>query len=214
MQLVTSLGKTGFQQYGQKMLKSVTETLPLAVTVYTEDEITFPNVTIRRLQEVKGWQEFQDHTEQFSPQSFLYDARRFSHKVFALLDIFERGHRYIVWLDGDTVVKARFGVKFIKKLLKGKMCAHLGREGSYTETGFLAFDTWHEDFPQFRERYSSCYLDRMLFLLPFWTDCHAFDASRHKLRCQNLSQEGRGVEDVFSQSPLADFIIHNKGNRK
>lgn len=217
MQLVTSLGKEGFHRYGRKMLSSLNETCKLPVSVYTEDEITlaeFPKAHLKRLQNVKGWQSFQTHTSAFNPTSYLFDARRFSHKAYAMLDALDGRHRYVVWLDGDIVVTKQFGQKFIKSLIDGRMCAYLGRQGSYTETGFLAFDTKHQDFPEYEKRYRSMYDDKMIFLEPFWTDCHAFDAARQGLDCNNISPNGKGVEEVFPQSPLAEYMVHNKGARK
>jgi hypothetical protein len=94
------------------------------------------------------------------------------------------------------------------------MCAFLGRRESYTETGFIAFDTHHPDFSEFRLRYSDYYLKRHIVLLPYWIDCLAFDAAKHELSQKNLSPEGRGMEDVFSQSPLSEYMQHDKGERK
>jgi hypothetical protein len=166
------------------------------------------------LYNVPGWEDFQKDSEHIKPESYLFDATRFAHKVYAQLDAFESKHRYVVWLDADVVFKKRFGQRFIKKLLDGKMCAFLGRRGSYTETGFIAFDTHHPDFEEFKSRYREIYDGRFLFMLDYWIDCLAFDASRRGLAGRNLTPEGQGMTDVFSISPLEPYLDHDKGNRK
>ena len=210
MLLVTSLGLTQYQQYGQRMLNGLKENSKLPVRVYTEDELTIPH---KRLHEVKGWESFQEDTKHIEPQSYLFDARRFSHKVYAQLDAFEDS-RYVVWLDADIVIKKEITKSFLKRLLKETMCAYLGRNGCYTETGFLIFDTKHPDFDTFKNRYAKYYDERLLFTLPYWIDCLAFDHARHGLECRNLTPDVSGMVDVFSRSPLKDHMQHDKGNLK
>ena len=182
--------------------------------VYTEDDLIIPDVEMRSLHDVPGWKEFVEATNHIEPEAYIFDAQRFCHKVYAQLDAFESGHRYVVWLDADVVVTKRFGEKFIKILLDGQMCAFLGRRSSYTETGFIAFDTHHPDFQEFKKRYREWYDKRYLFMLPYWIDCLAFDASKHGLSGKNLTPEAFGAVDVFSQSILKDYMEHDKGKLK
>ena len=211
MLLVTSLGKEGYHQYGKRMLHSLNTECKLPVMVYTEDDLTIPH---KRLHECEGWESFYKDTDHIKPESYIFDAQRFCHKVYAQLDAFESDHRYVVWLDADVYVKKPFGEKFLKGLLDGEMVAFLGRAHSYTETGFIAFDTHHPDFPEFKERYRRWYDERHLFLLPYWIDCLAFDASKHELSQKNLTPDARGMMDVFSQSLLSEYMDHDKGMRK
>lgn len=183
----------------------------MPVRVYTEDALTIPT---KRLHDVKGWESFQEDTKHIKPQTYLFDAKRFSHKVYSQLDAFESGERYVVWFDADIVFKKPFTPAFLKKLVKGHMCAYLGRNGCYTETGFLIFDTQHPDFDTFKHRYASFYDDRRLFQLAYWIDCLAFDKARKDLECNNLTPEVSGMVDVFSRSPLAEYMEHDKGNLK
>ena len=181
------------------------------MTVYTEDA----SITdAKLLHDVPGWKSFYEDTKHIKPETYLFDANRFCHKVYAQLDAFESGFRYVVWLDGDVVVKKPFGEDFLIGLLDGEMCAFLGRKESYTETGFIVFDTQHPDFPEFKKRYREWYDKRYLFLLPYWIDCLAFDASKFELSQKNLTPDARGMMDVFSQSLLAEYMDHDKGLRK
>ena len=214
MLLVTSLGKEGYHQYGKKMLQTLKNACKLPVRVYTEDDLTIPGVDVLSLHDVPGWKEFARDSAHIEPQSYIFDARKFCHKVYAQLDAFESRHRYVVWLDADVVAKKKFGEKFIKNLLDGEMCAFLGRQHSYTETGFIVFDTHHPDFPEFKKRYREWYDKRYLYMLPYWIDCMAFDASKHELSQKNLTPNAQGMMDVFSQSDLKEYFDHDKGMRK
>lgn len=220
MLLVTSLNRTGFHQYGKRMLQTLNDVCKLPVRVYSEDDLTTElkglsgKIDLRSLHDVPGWKEFARDSRHIEPQSYIFDARRFCHKVYAQLDAFESKHRYVVWLDADVVVKKKFGEKFIKDLLDGEMCAFLGRAQSYTETGFIAFDTHHPDFKEFKKRYREWYDKRYLYMLPYWIDCLAFDASKHELSQKNLTPNAQGMMDVFSQSHLKEYFDHDKGLRK
>ncbi len=169
---------------------------------------------VRQLDTVWGWKEFQEDTKHIVAESFLFQASKFSHKVYAQLDAFKSGHRYVVWFDADVVFKAELTEKFLKQLVKGYFCAYLGRNDCYSETGFLIFDTKHPDFPKFVKRYEEFYNKRLLFLLDYWIDCRAFDTARHGLQARNLTPDVTGMVDVFDQSPLKDICDHDKGALK
>lgn len=173
--------------------------------------ITSDLAEVRQLHEVPGWLEFYGSTHHIKPQTYLFDANRFCHKVYAQLDAFKSRHRYVVWIDSDIVVRKRFGQSFIKKLLDGEMCAYLGRQNCYTETGFIVFDTRHPDFPAFEKRYREIYDKKYLFVLDYWIDCLAFDEARQGLSGNNLTPDACGMVNVFDNSPLAEFMTHNKG---
>ena len=178
--------------------------------VYTEDEITTDLAEVRQLKDVPGWSEFYESTHHIEPAHFLFDAQRFSHKVYALLDAFQSKHRYVVWLDADIVVKKRFGQKLIKRCLDGHMCAYLGRQGCYTETGFIAFDTHHPDFPEFEKLYREMYDLRYIFLEKWWVDCVAFDVARNG-KGNNLTPAAIGMVSVFEDAPIGEYFDHFKG---
>ncbi len=182
--------------------------------MYTEDEITFPNATTKQLKDIPGWESFQEDTKEFTPKSYLFQASKFSHKVYAQLDAFKSEHRYVVWLDADIIVTGEITSRFLKKLVDGHFCAFLGRKVSHTESGFLIFDTEHPDFPKFVERYEVMYNERKLFMLDYWTDCHAFDKSRQGLQAMNLTPDAEGIVNVFKLSPISHLMKHNKGALK
>lgn len=169
---------------------------------------------LRRLDDVPGWKEFVEDTNHIKPTNYLWDAQKFCHKVFAQLDTFERDDKYVLWLDADVVLKKEVPVSFLKNMVKKSFVAYLGRGSTYSETGFLLFNTEHPDFEKFKERYASFYRDKQIFRLRYWIDCLAFDAAREGLESNNISPGVEGMVDVFSRSRLADYMEHDKGNRK
>ncbi len=169
---------------------------------------------VKQLKEVPGWEDFQEESRHIKPTSYHFEVSKFSHKVYAQLDAFESGHRYIVWLDADIVFKDELKSSFLKNLVKGYMCAYLGRRECYSETGFIIFDTKHDDFEKFRQEYSDCYNKRYIYQFQCWIDCLAFDYSRKKLQCRNLTPEVHGMVSVFDKSPLKDICEHDKGALK
>jgi len=198
---VTCMSKEIYDTYGNKNVSSI----------YSEDYL---ETEYNALQMVDGWEDFYEQTKHITPHSFLFDVNRFCHKVFAQLDAFGKKERYVCWLDADTVQKAKPDDQALIKMLDGHMCAHLGRKGSYSETGFLLFDTQHEDFPYFYVKYKEMYTKKYIFLEDIWVDCRAFDVSIKGLSAKNLTPWGKGFEDVFSQSPISLYWEHKKGARK
>ena len=166
------------------------------------------------LQSVPGWREFQKASAHIKPQSYHFNVSKFSHKVYAQLDAFESDHRYVVWLDADIVFLKKITQRFLKNLLNEKMCAFLGRRECYTETGFLIFDTEHEDFPAFKEEYANYYNKQYIYECKCWIDCCAFDGAKKFLDCENLTPQAHGMIAVFDISPLAPYMQHDKGNLK
>ena len=119
-----------------------------------------------------------------------------------------------MWLDADIVFLKKITQRFLKNLLNEKMCAFLGRRECYTETGFLIFDTEHEDFPAFKEEYANYYNKQYIYECKCWIDCCAFDGAKKFLDCENLTPQAHGMIAVFDISPLAPYMQHDKGNLK
>lgn len=148
---------------------------------------------------------------------FLWDAKRFCHKVFAQLDAMQDGEPFW-WIDADVAIFR----KPPKELLEQKeMVTFLGRD-TYTETGLVGFNPRHPEFKDFEERYRSMYVTNPylvdpplpgLFNLPCWTDCHAFDFAREG-KGKNLTPHGRAFENVMRDSEFGAYMAHFKGPLK
>lgn len=141
-------------------------------------------------------------------KGFLWDAKRFCHKVFAQLDAAKDGEPFW-WIDADVALLQRVPWQILQQ---SEMVTFLGRD-SYTETGLVGFNPKHPDFPRFIDRYRRMYVDGDIFGLECWTDCHAFDAAREGMG-KNLTPRGKGYDNVMRESVFGAFMAHFKGPLK
>jgi hypothetical protein len=142
---------------------------------------------------------------------WLYDAGRFCHKVFAQIDAVENGYGTpVIWLDGDIITLKDVPVTWLEGLMAAHPFVFCGRD-SFSELGFLALQPLVDGFGEFWSRYKWLYHSRALFDLNAWTDCHAFDHARKGIDGLNLTPNGKGVDHVWFQSPLSEYMDHLKG---
>jgi hypothetical protein len=139
---------------------------------------------------------------------FLWDAKRFCHKVFAQLDAMQDGEPFW-WIDADVAIFRKVPVSLLEQ---EDVVTFLGRN-TYTETGLIGFNPKHPEFKWFEERYRSMYTDGTLLTLDCWTDCHAFDAARAG-RGKNLTPKGQAFDNVMRESEFGAYMAHFKGPRK
>jgi len=146
-------------------------------------------------------------------KGFLWDAKRFCHKVFAQLDAAKDGEPFW-WIDADVLMK---GTPPPELLEQTELVTFMGRD-SYTETGLVGFNPKHRHWRVFEGGYRLMYgdADRMpqiYRLTDGWTDCHAFDWARGG-HGKNLTPGGRGFDNVMKQSVFAPYMSHYKGPLK
>ena len=215
---VTTFPEWGWDVYARHCIETWQKFWPGSVLAYyegTAPPTPVAGVEFRPLSEIEGHDDFINLGIP-QPDSYMYDARRFSHKVFAQLDAMEDYDQFW-WLDADVEMTSRVRDSLVQDITNQSFVAYLGRKGSYTETGVIAFNAFHDDFERFRKRYERCYLDPLgeggIYRLPYWTDCHAFDYARFD-QGHNLTPEGKGVDNVLRISPLANCMVHHKGRLK
>ena len=110
--------------------------------------------------------------------------------------------------------------------------SYLGRENisvqhlTYSECGFLIFDTHHSSHEVFWKEMMEMYSGGKLFNEKEWHDSYIFDQVRKKIEKKynvlNLNISKLGLVDietktddhVFVTSVLGEFMDHKKGNRK
>jgi len=214
MRAITTFSPEGYKVYGEDFLNTFIKHWPIPLTVYFEELPPFrhPRVKWVCLTDMVKFRWFRNRAPQ-DPENYLYDASKFSCKVFAQLDAFRRYPGKILWLDADIVTFSDVPPDLLYRMVKGTHTCFLGRRGGYSECGFIGFDTEHPEFEFFEQRYRDMYEKEQIYTLKHHTDCHAFDAAR-KARGRNLTPRGRGIEHVFCDSPLAPYCDHLKGNRK
>ena len=139
--------------------------------------------------------------------------------MFAQLDVLKDDPGFVFWLDADVVLNQPVPEEFLRGLLDYYALAYLGREGFYTETGFIGFNTAHESFKAFRQKYEDCYRRGIILTLQRWHDCEAFDWARAQIAYvgNNLSEFYRHKQTalhVLPKTVLAPYMVHEKGGRK
>jgi len=159
-------------------------------------------------------------TKHKNKESYLWDAVRFSHKVFCQIHA-ARQHDadHMFWIDADTVTFRDVGDAY-KSWIHGDeiFCTFLGRI-TYTETGFIGFNLNHEYCDEFMNRYERLYTDATIFNLDQWTDCHTFDNIRIQMEDEgkitnvNINHSTKNGHP-FVNSVVGDYVDHLKGPRK
>jgi len=214
MRAITTFPPEAYDIYAQTFLETFVKHWEIPLTVYFEQLPMFrsPKVNWVDLTNIPKFENFRKKAPK-EPESYLYDAGRFSCKAFAQLDAFKRYGGKIFWLDADIVTFQDVPKRLLYRLIKGTHLCYLGRQDSYSECGFVGFNCDHPNFQDFHSHYRSMYEQNKVYTLPYHTDCHAFDASREG-KGRNLTPGGKGVEHVFCYSPIGRFCDHLKGPRK
>jgi hypothetical protein len=182
---------------------------------------------------------FMERWKDHKPESYMFDVVKFSHKVFALekcADAIKDEYDYLIWLDSDVITKQAVTYEWLKEVLPGpdEVCSYLGREGWYSECGWVAYNLkseGHKLLTAMKARYAS---DSFKSWNEGWTDCHIFDFCRKvpeswestnvvinlppaPVKGKNLSpfyKHGESQIDVWPQTKLAECLVHRKGKRK
>jgi hypothetical protein len=232
--VVTSFGPSGYHLYGKRFLDSFATFWPAGVPLvcYVESPISHPRAEMRDLfavepcrsflaehrsspvacgrKPVPGWRP-KDREEGYS---YRFDAVKFCRKVFAISDAASRIESGILtWLDADVVTTAPVPCGWVGALLDHHDVAFLGRRGTHSECGFLAFR-----LPQARpviEALAAIYSTGSVFRESEWHDSYLFDRIRNDARgitFRDLTPGGYG--HVWVRSPLAAYTDHLKGDRK
>lgn len=165
----------------------------------------------------------------YKPQDYRGDVVRFSHKVFALekcADALKDTHDYLIWLDADVITKRTIDYDWLKEVLPGpdEVCSYLGREGWYSECGWVAYNLKCHGYELLKEMKLHYTSDGFTGLTNGWTDCHIFDNARGAIQSVALAISSKNLSpdyikdvsdiDVWKSSKLAERMVHRKGNRK
>lgn len=222
MLAVTSFHPEGYRAYGKDCVDTLSKFFPGRVVVYYEDEKPEGSVEFRDFYSIKGVREYLERLKRHpgadginaGRYDFRYDASKFCRKVFAQDAVFDEDE-HVFWFDADCIVKKMLPQELLTSLVANAPLAYLGRKRSYTETGWLGFNTSHAEFPRFRKNYLSYFTTGKIFSqLVGWHDCIAFDHARQGISGRNLTPNGRGCDNVIQDSPLGQYVAHLKGPRK
>ena len=165
---------------------------------------------------------------------FEYDAIRFSYKVFACIDAYQKTKPDMLWfLDADIVTFEKIPMSWLEHIIPDSaFTSYLGRpKKGFSETGYYAFNTAHKYANEFFERWEQYYAEDLFFNIqkgflnhfPIagYTDSFTFDAVRlemeqaGKIKNEDLN-DGRWAGErkarhPFINSELGQYMDHMKG---
>jgi len=215
MLAITTFPPWGWEAYAKRCIDSWVKCWPGSVLAYFEGSAppapAVPGIEFRPLDDIEERTQFLNREFAAPRNSYLYDVKRFCHKVFAQIDAAEE-HEQFWWIDADVEMKSPIPDELIQEITNRSFVSFLGRD-TYTETGVIAFNQYPVEADRFWDRYQACYNLGLIFKQPFWTDCHAFDFAREG-GGNNLTPHGTGVDNVLRTSRLGKWMEHHKGNLK
>ena len=165
---------------------------------------------------------------------FEYDAIRFSYKVFACIDAYQKTKPDMLWfLDADIITFEKIPMTWLEHIIPDHaFTSYLGRpKKGFSETGYYAFNTAHKYADEFFKRWEQYYAEDLFFNIqkgflnhfPIagYTDSFTFDAVRlemeqaGKIKSEDLN-DGRWAGDrkarhPFINSELGQYMDHMKG---
>tara|TARA_R110000796_G_scaffold15530_8_gene49295 strand:+ start:1189 stop:3519 length:2331 start_codon:yes stop_codon:yes gene_type:complete len=237
---VTSFSEDGYNRYGKQMLESVAKfwdkDLNL-VCFYHDFDINScnppisKNIQYRNLNEVQDLLDYRETFKQYDGivsdnYNWRMDAIKWCHKVFALseqaFDMAEESVQagWMVWLDADTVTTKPFSAKDIEPYLNENVSlVHLGRTSTdYSETSFVGFNINRENAIRFIADLRGAYISGEVLSYREWHDGFIFERllniyKAHGTNVHNLTPDVKDL-DAFGVSPLSQWMIHFKGNKK
>jgi hypothetical protein len=213
------------QPYGVRCLEGLAKFFPGRVVAYLEGPISKEGwgapVEVKDFWAIPGIKEYlekikrvagSDGTGGQQKYDYRFDTSKFCRKVFAQDQAFDLGEQ-VFWFDADCVVFRPLPGTLLSSLVHNVPFAYLGRK-TYTETGWLGFNTKHEKFKDFRAKYLNCFLSGRIFQMPEWHDCYAFDYARQGIKGNDLTPGAKGTEHVLLKSVLANYMDHTKGPKR
>ncbi len=163
--------------------------------------------------------------------SFLWDAVRFSNKVFCVINAVRNSpnYDYVLWIDADTFTFRPIPLNFLETLLpQDTMLTFLGREryalkdgGKYPECGFVGYNLQHPNTQEFVAEWEKLYITDEVFQLLEWHDSFVFwhlarkFQEKYNIKVNDIGY-GKNVKGhhVFVNSELGLYMDHMKGKRK
>jgi len=180
-----------------------------------------PKYNPRIKQDGKEKQDFDKDTK-----IFIYDAIRFSYKVYACVDAyFKTKDRYqqLWYLDADIITFDHIPQEWLEHIMpEDYFTSYLGRpKKGFSETGIYIFNTAHPYAEEYFTRWQEYYDNDKLFNLKGYTDSFVFDAVRIEMENEgkiknNDLNDGRfdryrKSRHPFINSELGTYMDHLKG---
>lgn len=229
IQVVTSFGPDGFEQYGKAFIESYVKYCDVPLVVYYEIQkpaISHPLITYRDLFSVPRSREFIDAVGKLpifggiinGERNYRYDIAKFSRKVFVQWDAARFHGGKLFWIDADVEFLAKLPSTFLSNMLDDVFMVWMGRSNSHSCASFLGWNNQHPDAQRFWQAYYDTLITGQIFVQREWHDSYYIDVVRETLKVssRNLSGQlrfGSKPGNVFDEV-FHGYATHKKGNLK
>lgn len=211
--IITTFSDKNHTDYAYRFLKSAAN-FNCPVICYV-DKLYVPtkNVTYKIL-DIPDLVHFRERHIKMKPRSFLEDARRFSFKSYVMCEASKELTGRMIWLDADCICDTPMSNDIWDSVAPAnEPVSHLGRQHSYSETGFVMFDLDNPITRTFINDLREIYNSDFIFKLIHFTDCHAIDYLIKKHGGLNLTPSAKGMDHCFLDA-FGEWMDHTKGGRK
>ena len=248
--VITTFNDDGYNLYGKTMVDSFSEywDKDIDLHVYYEGsriDIDDPRIHMINIEDAcpdlmsfknrhkdnaaaKGETKLDPNDNSRKPKGLGYrwDSIRFSHKSYVVTSAASSVESdIIIWIDADTKTFRNVEKSFVENILpESDYCGYLGRPNTYSECGFLIFNTSHHIHEEFMKTWKDYYDNDTIFSLDEWHDSFVFDVVRHEMTKKgvsfyNISQTipnhcRQNYTHPFINSILGEYMDHLKGPRK
>jgi hypothetical protein len=247
----TTFNQEGLELYGQRFLNSYAERVgkrikllcyaekcspinpdPKHIKILNVDKLLPKLIRFKEkwkdVPKANGVCPYSDVDEAEKCKTFKWNAVRFAHKSYAMLDACQRSKDWCVWMDADIFVHSYWGYDdFIKILPNNKWLTYVGRPKRapgnlvYPETGFWGINMNHDISHRFLQEYERTYeeAEDRLFTLPQFHDCIVFqraldNCEDYKNQTVNYTEDSIKGGHPMVNGVLGAWIDHLKGDRK
>ena len=206
--VITTFHEEGLKKYAQMMIDGFCTTWPYEVTLHIYPEKCNPairdhsHVTLTDLDSVAALTAFKEKWKNVpkangdvtkdpvrskrkdSGKGFKWNAVRFAHKVYAIIDCARNTDADIlIWMDADTVCHSPITMQDLERMIpaNSELC-YLGRKGKYSECGLYSMNLRSANVQAFLKEFQRYYdeAEQGIFKLSEWHDSFVFDAVRRK----------------------------------
>lgn len=229
LQIVTSFGPDGFEQYGKAFIESYVKFCDIPLIVYYENQrpaFSHPLITYKDLFLIPRSREFIDAVGKLpifggiinGERNYRYDVAKFSRKVFAQWDAARFHKGQLFWIDADVEFIANTPSTYFSNMLDDVFMVWMGRSNSHSCASFIGWNNQHPDAQRFWQAYYDTLISGQIFVQREWHDSYYLDVVREAL---NISSRNISAQLKFGSKPgnvfdevFRGYATHKKGNLK
>lgn len=246
---VTSFHAEKFEEYGRKMIETFDKLWPRDIKLLVYYQGAFERLKSDRIEWVDldtvidmalfkaKFAKFREANGHVTLQhqgtkevrhvwDYRFDAIRFSHKVFSILDAVDRSRfdnqdpDILLWVDADTFTTREIDSEWLSDVLpkEHQFLTYLGRKDDHSEAGWLGFNIRHPICTKFFKQLRDVWLHGSIFTLQEWHDSYVFDWLRITAFAAypnvfvDIAGSGASTVHPFVNSKLGERLDHLKGH--